>query len=48
VLLPAVLQQLGPRTSNFPSALDRRLPRLALEHAPAPRAAPVRAAIEEG
>jgi putative drug exporter of the RND superfamily len=32
VLLPAVLQILGPRTWAFPRALDRRLPRLALEH----------------
>jgi putative drug exporter of the RND superfamily len=32
VLLPAVLQILGARTWAFPRALDRRLPRLALEH----------------
>jgi RND superfamily putative drug exporter len=32
LLLPAVLQLLGPRTWAFPKALDRRLPRLALEH----------------
>ncbi len=32
VLLPAVLQILGERTWAFPDALDRRLPRLALEH----------------
>ena len=32
VLLPAVLQILGERTWAFPRALDRRLPRLALEH----------------
>jgi RND superfamily putative drug exporter len=32
LLLPAVLQLLGARTWAFPKALDRRLPRLALEH----------------
>jgi putative drug exporter of the RND superfamily len=32
ILLPAVLQLLGERTWAFPRALDRRLPRLALEH----------------
>jgi RND superfamily putative drug exporter len=32
VLLPAVLHLFGERTWNFPQALDRRLPRLALEH----------------
>jgi RND superfamily putative drug exporter len=32
LLLPAVLHLLGPRTWWFPRALDRRLPRLALEH----------------
>ena len=32
VLLPAVLQLLGERTWAFPRALDRRLPRFALEH----------------
>ena len=32
VLLPAVLELLGPATWMFPSWLDRRLPRLAIEH----------------
>jgi RND superfamily putative drug exporter len=32
ILLPAVLQLLGERTWAFPRWLDRRLPRLALEH----------------
>ncbi len=32
VLLPAVLELLGPRTWAFPGWLDRRLPRLAIEH----------------
>jgi putative drug exporter of the RND superfamily len=32
ILLPAVLQLLGDRTWKFPKSLDRRLPRLALEH----------------
>jgi putative drug exporter of the RND superfamily len=32
ILLPAVLQLLGARTWSFPAGLDRRLPRLALEH----------------
>jgi putative drug exporter of the RND superfamily len=32
ILLPAVLQLLGERTWAFPHWLDRRLPRLALEH----------------
>jgi RND superfamily putative drug exporter len=31
ILLPAVLQFLGPSTWWFPKAFDRRLPRLALE-----------------
>jgi RND superfamily putative drug exporter len=31
ILLPAVLELLGPRTWWFPGAFDRRLPRLALE-----------------
>jgi RND superfamily putative drug exporter len=42
ILLPAVLQLLGERTWAFPSWLDRRLPRLALEHeGPIPHHAPV-------
>jgi RND superfamily putative drug exporter len=32
ILLPAVLELLGPRTWAFPRWLDRRLPRLAIEH----------------
>jgi RND superfamily putative drug exporter len=31
ILLPAVLELLGPRTWWFPKAFDRRLPRLAIE-----------------
>jgi putative drug exporter of the RND superfamily len=33
ILLPAVLELLGARAWYFPSWLDRRLPRLAIEHA---------------
>ena len=41
VLLPAVLELLGSRTWEFPRWLDRRLPRLALEHdGPMPSATP--------
>jgi RND superfamily putative drug exporter len=36
ILLPAVLELLGPRTWWFPSRLDRRLPRLAIEPPPTP------------
>jgi RND superfamily putative drug exporter len=44
ILLPAVLQLLGDRTWRFPKGLDRRLPRLALEHdGPVPH----HAALEE-
>jgi RND superfamily putative drug exporter len=46
ILLPAVLHLLGPRTWSFPHWLDRRLPRLALEHdGPVPSAQPV---LEDG
>jgi RND superfamily putative drug exporter len=39
ILLPAVLELLGPRTWAFPRGLDRRLPRVAIEPQPgAPRA----------
>jgi RND superfamily putative drug exporter len=31
VLLPAVLELLGPLTWRLPNALDRRLPRIAIE-----------------
>jgi RND superfamily putative drug exporter len=31
ILLPAVLELLGPRTWSFPGWLNRRLPRLAIE-----------------
>jgi putative drug exporter of the RND superfamily len=44
VLLPAVLQLLGPRTWWFPRWLDLRLPRLAIEPKPAAQPAP---ALEE-
>jgi RND superfamily putative drug exporter len=41
ILLPAVLQLLGPRTWAFPRWLDHRLPRLTLEHGgPKPTARP--------
>jgi RND superfamily putative drug exporter len=40
VLLPAVLHLLGRRTWWFPSRLDRRLPRLAIEPAADPAPAP--------
>jgi RND superfamily putative drug exporter len=39
ILLPAVLELLGRRTWTFPSWLDRRLPRLAIEPEPVPEAA---------
>jgi putative drug exporter of the RND superfamily len=42
ILLPAVLQLLGERAWAFPHWLDRRLPRLALEHdGPVPTHTPV-------
>ena len=40
VLMPAVLQLFGRRTWAFPTWLDRRLPRLAIEPANAPAAEP--------
>jgi putative drug exporter of the RND superfamily len=39
VLLPSVLELLGRRTWAFPSWLERRLPRLALDPTPAPAGA---------
>jgi RND superfamily putative drug exporter len=39
VLLPSVLELLGPRTWAFPSWLERRLPRLGLDSSPAPASA---------
>ena len=45
ILLPAVLQLLGPSTWAFPSWLDRKLPRFAIEHGRP--AAPPRPAFEE-
>ena len=39
ILLPAVLQLLGPSTWAFPTWLDRKLPRFAIEHGRAGRAA---------
>jgi RND superfamily putative drug exporter len=36
ILLPAVLELLGSRTWWFPSAVDRRMPRLAIEPPPSP------------
>jgi putative drug exporter of the RND superfamily len=48
ILLPAVLELLGPRTWAFPRGLDRHLPRLAIEpHADAPRAPAPIPALEE-
>jgi RND superfamily putative drug exporter len=48
ILLPAVLELLGPRTWAFPRGLDRRLPRLAIEPHTAPRRAhPPVPALEE-
>jgi RND superfamily putative drug exporter len=47
ILLPAVLELLGPRTWAFPRRLDRRLPRMAIEpQADAPREAPIPALKE--
>jgi RND superfamily putative drug exporter len=46
ILLPAVLELLGDRTWAFPSWLDRRLPRFAIEHdgpVPHPQPNPARA-----
>jgi RND superfamily putative drug exporter len=40
VLLPALLELLGDSTWRFPSWLDRRLPRLAIEHDDPPTALP--------
>jgi putative drug exporter of the RND superfamily len=49
ILLPAVLQLLGPRAWYFPNWLDRRLPRLAIEHdGPVPHhSTPPRPALDE-
>jgi RND superfamily putative drug exporter len=50
ILLPAVLELLGPRTWAFPRRLDRRLPRVAIEPEPqtgARRAHPPVPALEE-
>ncbi|MDX6617653.1 MAG: putative drug exporter of the superfamily, partial [Gaiellales bacterium] len=48
ILLPAVLELLGPRTWAFPRGLDRRLPQVAIEPRPAPRPAhPPVTALEE-
>jgi putative drug exporter of the RND superfamily len=41
LLLPAVLQLLGPRTWALPRWLDRRLPRVAIEPEPGPAPRPV-------
>ncbi len=46
LLLPAALQLLGRRTWAFPSWLERRLPRLAIERAPDSRAAGAEPAFE--
>jgi RND superfamily putative drug exporter len=49
LLLPAVLQLLGRRTWAFPSGLDRRLPRVAIEpHTGSRRGYPPVPALEEG
>jgi RND superfamily putative drug exporter len=48
LLLPAVLQLVGRRTWAFPSGLDRRLPRMAIEpHTESRRAHPPVPALEE-
>jgi putative drug exporter of the RND superfamily len=47
ILLPAVLELLGRRTWSFPGWLNRRLPRLAIEAAPAPAATELTPALEE-
>ncbi|HVC85869.1 MAG TPA: MMPL family transporter [Gaiellaceae bacterium] len=48
ILLPAVLELLGARAWAFPSWLDRRLPRFAIEHdGPVPHAQLSRPAIED-
>ena len=48
ILLPAVLELLGDRAWSFPSWLDRRLPRFAIEHdGPVPHPQPARPALEE-
>jgi RND superfamily putative drug exporter len=48
ILLPAVLELLGPRAWAFPSWLDHRLPRFAIEHdGPVPHPEPRRPALEE-
>jgi putative drug exporter of the RND superfamily len=39
ILLPAVLELFGRRTWTFPSWLDRRIPRLAIEPATQPQPA---------
>ena len=48
ILLPAVLELLGPRAWYFPAWLDRRLPRLAIEHGErAPQPPIARPALDE-
>jgi RND superfamily putative drug exporter len=46
LLLPAVLELLGPRTWTLPAWLDRRLPRIAIEAAPV--RTPLEPALEAG
>jgi RND superfamily putative drug exporter len=48
LLLPATLQLLGRRTWVFPSWLEKRLPRLAIERAPEPRSGSGEPAFEAG
>jgi RND superfamily putative drug exporter len=48
ILLPAVLELLGPRAWAFPNWLDRRLPRFAIEHdGPVPHPELRRPALDE-
>ena len=47
ILLPAVLELLGARAWYFPGWLDRRLPRLAIEHDGAAPRRPPRPALED-
>jgi len=42
LLLPSVLELLGRRTWAFPTWLERRLPKLAIDRSPASQGAPIR------
>ena len=47
ILLPAVLELLGARAWYFPRWLDRRLPRLAIDHDGVAPRRPPRPALED-